>query len=78
MGIRDKTDPHNGRQTYYGAVVNNPLWQEWEKVAYDYGFDYWESVECGWLSDAHFAAFLKWVIQCNSEIHGRDTGKGIT
>ena len=46
--------------TYYGTVVNNPAWQAWEKVAHEYGYDWHESVECGWLSPGHFQAFLDW------------------
>lgn len=61
METTDKIDTEYKRQTYYGAVVNNPLWQEWEKYAVEQGFDWHESVECGWLSDQHFVAFLNWV-----------------
>jgi hypothetical protein len=46
--------------TYYKTVVNNVFWKEWikenEKTPH---FDVCESMECGWLSDRHFNAFLK-------------------
>jgi len=47
-------------QTYYEAVTNNPLFQEWRKVAHEHGVDVEESIETGWMSDVHFATFLEW------------------
>lgn len=46
--------------TYYQTIVRSPQWQAWGKVAYEHGFDWYESVECGWLSQKHFEAFLEW------------------
>ena len=47
--------------TYHQTVVASPQWKAWEKVAHEHGFDWHESVECGWLSPEHFQAFLAWV-----------------
>ena len=44
--------------TYHQTVVASPQWKAWEKVAHEHGFDWHESVECGWLSPEHFQAFL--------------------
>ena len=48
--------------TYHQTVVASPQWQAWEKVAHEHGFDWHESVECGWMSPDLFQAFLAWVI----------------
>lgn len=57
-----KTDPEYPEYpTYYGTVVSSTQWQAWGKVAHEKGFDWYESVETGWLSPQHFEAFLNWV-----------------
>lgn len=60
METTDKIDPDYNKPTYYGTVVSNPAWQAWEKVAYEYGYDWHESVETGWLGESHFQTFLNW------------------
>lgn len=45
--------------TFYQTIVSSKEWQAWEKVAYEKGFDWSESTECGWLSPKHFKEFLK-------------------
>lgn len=47
--------------TYYDTIVASPEWQEWQSVAHRHGFDWHESVETGWLSPDHFAAFINWI-----------------
>lgn len=48
--------------TYYDTVVNNPLWKKWVELnEVEPRLDVHESIETGWLSDKHFAAFLEWV-----------------
>lgn len=49
--------------TYYDTLVNNRHWQKWGEVAEEHGFDWHESVECGWLSEEHFQAFLDWYFE---------------
>lgn len=60
MNPTEKTDPDFNQPTYYGTVVHSKPFQAWEKVASTYGFDWYESVETGWLSEKHFMAFLDW------------------
>ena len=48
--------------TYYETIVKSKIWQEWCKHAQDnLLFDIPESIECGWLSDKHWEAFIEWV-----------------
>ena len=48
--------------TFYQTVVASPEWQVWvEKNEREPKFDVNESMETGWLSPEHFAAFLEWV-----------------
>lgn len=47
--------------TFYSTIVTSKEWCEWERAAPFYGFDWAESTECGWLSPAHWDAFLSWV-----------------
>lgn len=58
--ILEELEHYENYPTYYDTIVSSPAWQAWEKVAHERGFDWHESVECGWLSQKHFAAFLKW------------------
>jgi len=47
--------------TYYRTIVNSKPWKEWTKYQEKkMDFDIWESIECGWLSEKHFLAFLEW------------------
>lgn len=46
--------------TFYKTIVNNVFWQQWVKDnERKPKFDVHESIECGWISDRHFNAFLK-------------------
>ena len=50
--------------TYYETVVSNPTFQNWVKYNESLDiplFDTAESIECGWLSQKHFEAFLDFV-----------------
>lgn len=48
--------------TYHRTIVNSDIWKEWAKLQEEkMQFDIWESIECGWLSDKHWSAFIKWV-----------------
>lgn len=48
--------------TFYRTVVDSPEWQAWVKLNETTPrFDVYESMECGWLSVEHFAAFLSFV-----------------
>lgn len=67
MTYTDTTDKnYPNYQTYYGAVINNPLFQMWQKEAKHYGIDIEESIETGWMSDMHFTKFLEWVVNMDS------------
>ena len=59
--INDIANVPKNNQSFYRAVVTSDKWREWEEVAQEKGFDWSESVECGWLSDEHFSAFLNWI-----------------
>lgn len=53
-------DSHN--PTFYDSVVHSPEWELWIKECEKtLDFDVHESMECGWLSPKHFAAFLNFV-----------------
>jgi hypothetical protein len=58
--IESEEPTKDGHPSYYRTVVDTEEWQLWGKVAHEFGFDWHESVECGWLSPKHFTAFLKW------------------
>lgn len=48
--------------TYYETIVRSDIWKAWTKHAEEHMlFDMAESIECGWLSDKHWSAFIKWV-----------------
>lgn len=48
--------------TYYETIIHSDIWKEWTKLQEEtMDFDIWESIECGWLSDAHWIAFINWV-----------------
>ena len=50
--------------TYYETIVKSEIWKEWTKhCEQNQLFDIWESIECGWLSDEHWQAFITWVAQ---------------
>ena len=53
----------NGHNSFWKTIVESKEWKEWEKVAYENGFDWSESTECGWLSPQHFQAFLDWTTE---------------
>jgi len=59
--VNDIANYKKKNPTFYRTVVNSEEWQEWEKIAYKKGFDWSESTECGWLSDKHFSAFIRWI-----------------
>jgi len=47
--------------TYYETIVKSDIWKKWTKHQEQVmEFDIWESIECGWLSDRHWEAFLEW------------------
>jgi len=47
--------------TFYSTIVNSPQWQQWVKEnETNPQFDVHESMETGWLSQAHFQAFLEY------------------
>jgi len=60
MGIKTRKARKSINPTYYETIITNPHWREWEHVAHEHGYDWHESVECGWLSPGHFQAFLDW------------------
>jgi hypothetical protein len=46
--------------TFYDTIIVSPEWQAWVREnEIEPRFDVHESMECGWLSKEHFAAFLK-------------------
>ena len=48
--------------TYYETIVNSKIWNEWrEYQEKTLEFDIVESIECGYLSDKHWQAFIEWV-----------------
>jgi hypothetical protein len=49
-----------GHDTYWKSVVESPQWREWSRVSRD--FDTAECEACGHISERHFQAFLKFVI----------------
>lgn len=51
--------PHN---SFCKTVVESPEWKAWGKVAYEHGYDYHECHECGWISVAHFKAFMEFCV----------------
>lgn len=58
----NKTDPEfPDYPTFYGSIVDSKEWKEWSMVAHEYGYDWVESTETGWLSPGHWLAFLNWV-----------------
>jgi hypothetical protein len=45
--------------SFFTTIINSPQWKEW--VNYNEQipkFDVYESMECGWLSEKHFQAFM--------------------
>lgn len=59
--------------TYYQTVVHSPQFQLWVKYNESLDqpmFDTPESLECGWLSQNHFQAFLEF---CNRIYFGEKT-----
>lgn len=67
MKYTDTTDEvYQNYRTYYGAVINNPLFQVWRKEAEQHGIDVEESIATGWMSNTHFAKFLEWVVNRES------------
>ena len=48
--------------TYYETIVNSKIWNEWrETQEKTLEFDIVESIECGYLSDKHWEAFIRWI-----------------
>ena len=48
--------------TYYETIVNSKIWNEWrEHQEKTLEFDIVESIECGYLSDKHWQAFIRWI-----------------
>lgn len=60
--IEDYKKENYGNPTYYETIVKSDIWKEWTQYAEDNMlFDMAESIECGWLSDNHWEAFINWV-----------------
>ena len=48
--------------SYYETIVNSKIWNEWrEHQEKTLEFDIVESIECGYLSDKHWEAFIRWI-----------------
>ena len=55
--------------TYYETIVKSDIWKEWTKYAEDkLLFDMSESIECGWLSDKHWEAFIDWIEETTTRV----------
>lgn len=63
--------------TYYETIVRSNVFKEWTKHAEaNLLFDMPESIECGWLSDRHWLAFIDWVANSRSRKGGLNNWKG--
>ena len=55
--------------TFYDTVVHSKEWKAWEEYLHQEAmqdrlhFDIDESIECGWLSENHWNAFIKFTKQ---------------
>lgn len=50
------------KPTYYRTIVQSEIWKEWTKHQEEVmEFDIHESIECGWMSERHWEAFINWV-----------------
>lgn len=60
--IEDYKKENYSNPTYYETIVKSDIWKEWTRYAEENMlFDMAESIECGWLSKAHWEAFINWV-----------------
>jgi hypothetical protein len=56
--------------TFYHTVVDSPQWKEWVKFNEETpNFDVHESMECGWLSEKHFQAFIEFCKDYETNSH---------
>ena len=47
--------------SFYRTIMDSPQWQAWVKYNEETPqYDVHESMECGWLSQNHWQAFIKW------------------
>jgi hypothetical protein len=62
--MTEKTQEQNENPSFYRTIVDSYQWKEW--VNYNEQipkFDVHESMECGWLSEKHFQAFMSFSAQ---------------
>lgn len=52
-----------GHSSFWKTITESPQWEEWSKSQdINTKYDMAEVEECGWISQEHFQAFLKFVI----------------